>query len=336
MEDILGPHPQKVLREALGFPKKKQMTDAQLQTHLVALVKKHPINGTNAMTLLTFYDTLLVLMGEIHENERLCRKPKYDVLPDILLKSLREHAGATLLVEGFLNSLSHDVPSLLGEIQQHPRLITCLRKNTWKCQYYDQDGTLLFLRVLKLVLHTSRLLYPRDTFVKHMEERIVYFDPRKDLGLQSPFVSWSFLDKPTYIRESLANFLNIHKFLPPLPDAQWQLAFSQKILKPMLAKAQRLLAKPCMETYTRFFIDIPDVVAVHRILVSIIKKPGTPILLYGGENHRHNVLELLQKLGNPHILAESKDPKDGSCSYPFSTIKSSAASRFCLRNFPNP
>ena len=84
----------------------------------------------------------------------------------------------------------------------------------------------------------------------------------------------------------------------------------------MLHEASRIRNHPSVKGYTDFFIHISDVVAVNHILCRAARTPGRVVMLYAGDNHRLGVLRFLRKIVPAAILAESKDPKDNSCSQP--------------------
>lgn len=321
MDDILGPDPQTTLQEILHatYPRS---TRKQIESHILDLVKNHPINGSNAITLLKVNGQCVVLIGEIHENELLCRQPRYDVLKHIVLKALREHTRTVLLVEGFVETVTDHVPTLKRQIreQRFIEFVKCLQSDDFRCQYYRQDGNLLLLRVLKWIVHASRCLYPRNKCIQSVDDRIEFFDVRKALGMKNPFVRWASVPSPdNYIRQSLAK-INDHLqvFLSPIPMPHWQREFSQKILAPTLETARRLTARPSVKGYTDFFIHLPDVVVVNQILCRTAGAQNNLIMVYAGDNHRKGILTLLRRIPGAalEILAESEDPADGSCSRP--------------------
>lgn len=321
MEDILGPDPQTTLQEILHATSPRS-TRKQIESHILHLVKNHPINGSNAITLLKFNGQLVVLIGEIHENELLCKQPRYDVLKHIVLKALREHAKTVLLVEGFVETVTDHVPTLKRQIreQRFKEFVKCLRSDDFRCQYYRQDGNLLLLRVLKWIVHASHCLYPRNKCIQSADDRILFFDVRKALGMKNPFVKWASVSDPDkYIRQSLAQINDqLQTFLRPIPKADWQRDFRRKILGPTLERATRLKARPSVKGYTDFFIHLPDVVAVHQILCRTAGAQNNLIMVYAGDNHRKGILTLLRRIPGAavDILAESEDPADGSCSTP--------------------
>jgi hypothetical protein len=320
MDDILGLDPQTTLQEIL-YATYPRSTRKQIESHILNLVKNHPINGSNAITLLKFSGQFIVLIGEIHENELLCKQPRYDVLKHIVLKALREHTKAILLVEGFVETVTDHVPTLKKQIreQRFKEFVKCLQADDFRCQYYRQDGNLLLLRVLKWIVHASRCLYPRNKCIQSMDDRIQFFDVRKDLGMKDPFVRWASVpSRDKYIRQSLAKIDHLGKFLSPIPKAAWQREFQRNILGPTLETATRLKARPSVKGYTDFFILLPDVVAVNQILCRTAGAQNNLIMVYAGDNHRKGVLGLLRRIQGAalDILAESQDPADGSCSRP--------------------
>lgn len=190
-------------------------------------------------------------------------------------------------------------------------------------------GNLAILRTLKLVVHAARLCYPGEASVREMDDQIQFFDIRRNLGMQSPFMPWDGLFPHDIIRKSLKDIKQIRGFLRRIPHAEWQRNFHENVLVPFLQEASRICEKPSVSRYTQFFIKIPDVVAVNQILYrSVTNSRDGIIVLYAGDNHRLGVLTLLRRVLTINILAESKDSReDGSCSFPFPfPQKSSAAS----------
>jgi hypothetical protein len=301
----------------------------------VNLIRTHPINGSNGVTVGKMKDTntLLVLVGEVHDNAGRCPSPRYDALKHIVLKAIREVPGTFLSIEGFPCSISDDVPTLMRSIREEPYLddmLRCVRDADFACQYGGANrGNLAILRTLKMVVHAARLCYPGDLGVQEMDDRIQYFDVRRNLGMQSPFMPWVFLN----IRKSLAHIDKIRGFLRPIPHAEWARDFHELVLVPMLREASWIYNSPSVSVYTRFFIEVPDVVAVNQILERAAR--SRVILMYAGDNHRLGVLKLLGRVCHINILAESKDSReDGSCSFP--TQKSSAASLLYRRSLLIP
>jgi hypothetical protein len=136
----------------------------------------------------------------------LCRKPQYDILKHVVLKALRAIPTTVLLIEGFCEDITNDVPTLKRKIrrERYKELLACLQSDNFVCQYQRHRGNLTMLRTLKLVVHASRCAYPHDASVRNMDEQLQFFDIRKDLRMQDPFVPWTTLGTPfQIIRQSL-------------------------------------------------------------------------------------------------------------------------------------
>ena len=319
MQHLLGHDPPGFLRKTLRSP---ISTNAHSFTrYIVHLLKNYPVNGSNAITVAKIRETVVVLVGEVHENEGLCASPMYDVLKHIVLKAIRKVPGTFLLVEGFPCSISDDVPTLLRSIREkfYLEMLRCLRGSDAACQYGGVNrGNLAILRTLKLVVHAARLCYPGDSNVQEMDDQIHFFDIRRNLGMQSPFTPWEGLSPHEIIRNSLKQIKDIRGFLNTIPHAEWQRNFHENVLVPFLQEASRICEKPSVSRYTQFFIKISDVVAVNQILYrSAANSRDGIIILYAGDNHRLGVLTLLRRVLTVNILAESKDSREnGSCSAP--------------------
>jgi hypothetical protein len=321
MEDILGRDPVGVLNRM--FSTQTTKTDAQWTRYLTKIVKTHPINGSNAMTLVRVNGVLVVLIGEIHDNEHTCRPvPTYDILKHIVLKALKENDNTMLLLEGFPHALKKTVTQLKASIrkEKYKQFVTCLLKDDFRCQYTKDEGNLILLRVMKLIVRAARLTYPYERVPNTVDEKIQFFDIRMDLGMKTPFIEWDKLPSPhEYIRDSLHTFHTLENYMMTIPHPPWHKIFQEKVLKPLLRKASKLKRLPDADKYTAFFIQVPDAVALNQLLCNVCR--GRMSMVYGGENHRKGVLDYLTKYfgsGKVQIVAESVDPNDGSCSKPLS------------------
>lgn len=319
MESFLGPNP----IDALGrmWTSTSQMSDLQVRNYVTNVVKKYPVNGSNAITVLSFRNKPIVLLGEIHDNENRCKpSPKYDVLKHLVMKIMKENQNTVLIVEGFPESLAKPVSKLKANIEKyrHSEFLKCLQACDFQCQYTKGEGNLAILRLVKLLVHTSHLVYPRNKFVQTLNERIQYFDLRVDLDMKNPFVDWQKVASPVnYIRDSLRNIRQLPMHMHAIPFRPWQEEFEERVLHPFLHRANVLAKHPTANAYTDFFIDLPDAMAVNLILCTLCQ--GRIPILYAGENHRRGVLSLLRKFSFfpfMKVLAESQDPQDGSCSRP--------------------
>lgn len=325
MEDILGRDPVGVLHRM--FSSKSTKTDVQLRRYLTNVVKNHPINGSNAITLLRVDGVLVVLIGEIHDNEKTCRsKARYDILKHVVLKALKENGNTMLLLEGFPHTLKKTVTQLKESIrkEKYKQFVTCLQKDDFQCQYTKDEGNLILLRVMKLLVRTARLTYPQERVFNTVDEQIEFFDIRMDLGMNSPFVDWTKVPSAhEYIRESLHRFHTLENYLTTIPHRPWQKTFLQKVITPLLRQSERLKQRPDVDVYTDFFIRVPDAVALNQLLCNVCH--GRMSLLYGGDNHRKGVLDYVKRYyGEVYVVvAESVDPNDGSCSYPSAAFSSS-------------
>ena len=86
-----------------------------------------------------------------------------------------------------------------------------------------------------------------------------------------------------------------------------------------MGRMERLRRAPDAHKYTELFIDLPDVVALNRLLCLLSHRgPQAIPILYAGDNHRLGLKDLLGRLPSVRIrtVAESKDPVEGSCARP--------------------
>lgn len=319
METILGPDPATTLQNLLTS--RNTLTSRQLKTYWTDVLQSHAVNGSAGISLVEFQGHTILLAGEIHENERLCASKTYDVVKHVVLRAMKENQNTVLLVEGFVNALSKDRKLLLSEIRQHPYrdFVACMKGKSYTCQY--RRGNLLFLRTFKLLLHAASLFYPHHRSLRGFNDRVMFFDIRKALGMQTPFVDWDAMDvssRTKYIRRSLSQIDKLPTFLPTIGNPALQQSFERHVLTPYMQLAHKIQKNPTPLAYTSFFIQIPDVLAVNLIFTQILQ--GHVPITYAGENHRLNVLRLLRKMGTVKVIAESIDRTDGSCSKPTSAF----------------
>lgn len=300
--------------------------------HMMRRILGRPTSGSTGISVVKLGEFApIVLVGEIHDNPDLCRghaakdakKNHNDVLRDLVVYPLLHHPRTVLFLEGFVNTGETTLETLEKELERYDvrHMTQCFNTNFGRrCQYKGRTpGVLNFLRWLKTSLQLQALRAPHDSAAQRENERIVLFDIRHALGMQTPFVDWSMVkDSGAYIRQSLEKVEAMADFMQKIPHATWHDVFHRHVYLEVLERVEALRRTPTTKEYEDFFIKFPDLIALNHLLVHIAQDPAQCLpIVYGGENHRQHLLHLLSKFGPVKILAEAQDSNTmGSCAVP--------------------
>ncbi len=324
------------------FRQARKVGMAELRRRILEVVQSRPINGSHGVSVMDVDGTMVLLIGEIHENPGRCNVDSnaVDVVRDLVLGPFGQHDHVTLLVEGFPQDLLPDADAMRTHTsRRYPdaaRLARCIQSQQFGCLYERGLGGLDALRYAKARVHLSSLL--GNPHGARINSRILFFDVRRDLDMMNPFASWKKDLEEKNVIASLRNVEQILRFLIPIADARWSLAFQHTILAPFFSWADRLRERPSQEAYRNLFVRVPDIVATNYMLASMAKRQKQKglIIVYGGDDHRMGIHRLLTERMpglSVQTLALSLDRNSGSCSRPTTSYFHSILSFFHQKIF---
>lgn len=297
------------------FPQFRKVAMADLRRRMLDIVQTQPIHGSHGVSVLDVDGTMVVLIGEIHENPDGCPHSPVDVVRDLVWEPFHQNDDVLLLIEGFPLDLRFTTPrEIRKQYPDAPQFDRCLDGGQFKCLYNQGPGALDILRYAKARMHLRTLT---DARWRPLNNRFQLVDVRRDLGMHDPFFH---KERTDIIGPSLEQMENLHRFLLPIEHAHRNLAFSQNVLSPFFVRVETLRRRGEWPAYRDLFVQVPDIVATNRILASQHKL----VIVYAGDDHRLGIYRFLQGMA-PAVpmreLALSMDVRgDGSCSQPFSLL----------------
>ena len=306
----------------------RRMTVPQLKEYVLKIMRQKRLNGSTAATLLELDGQYPILMvGERHDNPDLCASQEavFDVVKHVVLKGLRECEHAYLFLESFFHFLTEDPAAMDAKLRGMDEaygvhdVLRCIAADDYRCQYGKRRGALTLLRTYKSVAQAAAMAAYQGSPAS-LNDRIIIFDVREDLGMHNPWELDQVSDQAEVARRiqaSLARRQEVVQYLRPIARPSWRQAFEREVLGPYLALGDRVAT---LEEYRAYFIEIPDVVALNRLLALLAAKSPLACfpIFFMGDKHRENLLRLLRRMNAfpVAVLAEAKDPAQGSCAKP--------------------